>query len=138
MPLAVASLAAPAARWNQEEIHEYQATGCCTRIGSRGLDGQCALAHDQAEKPSKEVKTGQIARLDMANKMMVVAAATHEGKPLTGAEAREWAVYWDAATVLEGASLREGEVVHMKTADKGGKTFATWVHVGPLEKQPYR
>ena len=103
-----------------------------------GLTGNAALAEDQAEKTSKEVKTGQITRLDMANKMMIVAATTPEGKPLTGAEAREWAVYWDATTLLEGASLREGEVVHMKTAERGGKAVATWVHVGPLEKKPYR
>ena len=103
-----------------------------------GLTGNAALAFDPAEKTSKEIKTGQITRLDMTNKMMIVTATTPEGKPLTGAEAREWAVYWDGTTLLEGASLREGEVVHMKTADQGGKALATWVHVGPLAKQPYR
>jgi hypothetical protein len=65
-----------------------------------------------------------ITRLDMAAKSMVVK--TSDGKELT--------VYWNDATSLQG-TLKEGEIVHIKTSEKDGRLLATWIHVGKLEKK---
>ncbi len=65
---------------------------------------------------------GTITKLDMAGKSMVVKTA--DGKDIT--------VYWNDATKVQG-TLKEGETVHLKTAEKDGKTWATWVHVGKME-----
>jgi hypothetical protein len=65
-----------------------------------------------------------ITKLDMAGKSMVVKTA--DGKDLT--------IYWNDATKVQG-TLKEGETVHVKTSDKDGKTWATWVHVGKMEKK---
>jgi uncharacterized protein (DUF1684 family) len=65
-----------------------------------------------------------ITKLDMASKSMVVKTA--DGKDLT--------IYWNDATKVQG-TLKEGETVHVKTSDKDGKTWATWVHVGKMEKK---
>lgn len=63
-----------------------------------------------------------ITKLDMAGKSMAVKTA--DGKDLT--------IYWNDATKVEGA-LKEGETVHVKTSEKDGKTWATWVHVGAMD-----
>lgn len=63
-----------------------------------------------------------ITKLDMSSKSMVVKT--------TGGQ--EMTVYWDESTKLEG-TLKEGETVHVKTAEKDGKTLATWVHVGAMK-----
>jgi hypothetical protein len=60
-----------------------------------------------------------ITKLDTAGKSMVVKTA--DGKDLT--------IYWNDATKVQG-TLKEGETVHVKTSEKDGKTWATWVHVG--------
>jgi uncharacterized protein (DUF1684 family) len=65
-----------------------------------------------------------ITKLDMAAKSMVVKTA--EGKELT--------VYWNDATSVQG-TLKEGELVHLKTTEKDGKLWATSVHVGKIEKK---
>ena len=63
-----------------------------------------------------------ITKLDMAGKSMVVKTA--DGKDMT--------IYWNDATKVQG-TLKEGETVHVKTSEKDGKTWATWVHVGKME-----
>ena len=65
-----------------------------------------------------------ISKLDMAGKSMVVKTA--DGKEMT--------IYWNDATKVQG-TLKEGETVHVKTSEKDGKTWATWVHVGRMEKK---
>ena len=65
-----------------------------------------------------------ITKLDMAGKSMVVKTAV--GKDMT--------IYWNDATKVQG-TLKEGETVHVKTSEKDGKTWATWVHVGKLESK---
>lgn len=62
-----------------------------------------------------------ITKLDMAGKSMVVKTA--DGKDMT--------IYWNEETKVQG-TLKEGETVHVKTADKDGKTWATYVHVGKM------
>ena len=64
-----------------------------------------------------------ITKLDNAGKSMVVK--TSDGKEMT--------VYWNDSTKVEG-TLKEGETVHVKTMEKDGKTWATWVHVGKMTK----
>ncbi|MEP6994378.1 MAG: hypothetical protein ABI968_07650 [Acidobacteriota bacterium] len=78
------------------------------------------LAHD-AKGGSTEAT---ITKLDMAGKSMVVKTA--DGKDMT--------IYWNDATQVQG-TLKEGETVHVKTSDKDGKTWATWVHVGKMENK---
>ncbi len=65
-----------------------------------------------------------ITKLDMASKSMVVRTAG--GQDMT--------IYWNEATQLEGI-LKEGETIHVKTSEKDGKTWATWVHVGAMKKK---
>ena len=65
-----------------------------------------------------------ITKLDMTGKSMVVKTA--DGKDMT--------IYWNDTTKVQG-TLKEGETVHVKTSEKDGKTWATWVHVGKMEKK---
>jgi hypothetical protein len=64
-----------------------------------------------------------ISKLDTAGKSMVVKTA--DGKEMT--------IYWNDETKVQGV-LKEGETIHVKTSEKDGKTWATWVHVGKLKK----
>jgi hypothetical protein len=65
-----------------------------------------------------------ITKVDMAGKSMVVKTA--DGKDMT--------IYWNDATKVQG-TLKEGETIHVRTSEKDGKTWATWVHVGKMEKK---
>jgi hypothetical protein len=65
-----------------------------------------------------------ITKVDMAGKSMVVKTA--DGKDMT--------IYWNDATKVQGTP-KEGEIVHVKTTEKDGKTWATWVHVGKMEEK---
>ena len=77
-----------------------------------------ASAGDHAGKATEAT----ITKLDMAAKSMVVKTA--DGKEMT--------LFWTDATKVQG-TLKEGETVHVKTSEKDGKTWATWVHVGKME-----
>ena len=77
------------------------------------------LANQQMEGKSIE---GTISKVDMAGKSMVVKTA--DGKETT--------IYWDDTTKLQGTP-KEGETVHVKAADKDGKSLASWVHVGKTQ-----
>jgi hypothetical protein len=81
-----------------------------------------ALAFGGDAKGGKATEA-TISKLDMAAKSMVVKTA--DGKEMT--------IYWNDDTKVQGV-LKEGETVHVKTADKDGKTWATWVHVGKMKK----
>jgi hypothetical protein len=78
------------------------------------------LAHDTMGKATEAT----ITKLDMTGKSMVVKTA--DGKDMT--------IYWDDTTKVQG-TLKEGETVHVKTSDKDGKAWATWVHVGKMDKK---
>jgi hypothetical protein len=67
---------------------------------------------------------GTISKLDTAGKMMTV-------KDSAGTEST---VYWNDTTKVEGGELKEGSLVHYKGAEKDGKLWATWVHVGEMKK----
>lgn len=69
---------------------------------------------------------GTISKLDMTGKSMVVR----------GADGKETTVYWNESTKVEGV-LKEGEMVHVKTMEKDGKVWASWVHVGKKEGPKY-
>jgi hypothetical protein len=66
---------------------------------------------------------GTISKLDTAQKMMVVK--DKDGK--------EWSIYWNDSTKVEGGELKEGEMVHFKAAEQDGKMWASWLHVGKME-----
>ena len=72
----------------------------------------------------KNVTEATITKVDMAGKSMVVKTA--DGKEMT--------IYWNDATKVQGTP-KEGETVHVRTTEKDGKTWATWVHVGKMEKK---
>ena len=67
---------------------------------------------------------GTITKVDMAGKMMMV-------KDSAG---NETTIYWNDATKLEGAEIKEGSTVHVKATEKDGKMWASWVHVGEMKK----
>lgn len=68
--------------------------------------------------------SGTITKVDSAAKMMMV-------KDSAG---KETAVYWNADTKMDGGDAKEGSMVHYKGAEKDGKMWATWVHVGEMKK----
>jgi hypothetical protein len=77
------------------------------------------LANQHMEGKAVE---GTISKVDMAGKSFVVKTA--DGKETT--------FYWNDTTKLQG-TLKEGEMVHIKAAEKDGKMTASWVHVGKME-----
>ena len=86
------------------------------------------LAKARVAQPTPEqIKTsmmgGTITKLDTAQKMMVVK--DKDGK--------EWSIYWNDSTKVEGGELKEGEMVHFKAAEQDGKMWASWLHVGKME-----
>ena len=85
-----------------------------------------AIAGDDkmAGKKMGDGMSGTITKVDMAGKMMMV-------KDSAG---KESAVYWNDTTKVEGGDVKEGSMVHYKGAEKDGKMWATWVHVGEMKK----
>ena len=75
---------------------------------------------------SKMGKTneGVITKMDSAGKMMMVKDAA----------GKEMAIYWNDSTKVAGDEMKEGSKVHWKGAEKDGKMWATWVHVGEMKK----
>ena len=67
---------------------------------------------------------GKVTKVDTAGKSLVVKDAA--GKETT--------LYWTDATKLEGGELKEGQTVHYKAAEKDGKMWASWIHVGEMHK----
>lgn len=76
------------------------------------------------KKPMGKVNEGEITKLDMAGKMMMV-------KDSSG---KETAVYWNDSTKTAGDEMKEGAKVHWTGMEKDGKMWATWVHVGEMKK----
>jgi hypothetical protein len=72
----------------------------------------------------KGMMAGNITKVDMAGKMMMVKDA----------DGKESAVYWNDTTKVEGGDLKEGSKVHYKGETKDGKMWASWVHVGEMKK----
>ena len=87
-----------------------------------------ALAGDEKMgdkgKMGGKANEGVIMKMDSAGKMMTVKEAS--GKETT--------VYWNDATKVAGDEMKEGAKVHWKGAEKDGKMWATWVHVGEMKK----
>jgi hypothetical protein len=51
------------------------------------------------------------------------------------ATGKETAVYWNDTTKVSGDEMKEGAMVHWAGAEKGGKMWATRVHVGAMPKK---
>ena len=86
-----------------------------------------SLAGDEKmgdKKAMGKVNEGEITKLDMAGKMMMV-------KDSSG---KETAVYWNDSTKTAGDEMKEGVKVHWTGSEKDGKMWATWVHVGEMNK----
>ena len=87
-----------------------------------------ALAGDDKKMGEKHMggkaMEGTISKLDSGSKTMTVKDAA--GKEST--------IYWNDSTKVEGGELKEGEMVHYKAMEKDGKWWATWVHVGAMNK----
>jgi hypothetical protein len=70
-------------------------------------------------------KTATIVSVDNASKSMVVK----------NAEGKEWTLYWNDSTKVEGGEVKAGEMIHFKAdKDKDGKAWASWIHVGEMKK----
>jgi hypothetical protein len=86
-----------------------------------------ALAGDDkmgGHKMGHKSMEGTITKVDMAGKMMMVKDA----------DGKESAVYWNDSTKVEGGDMKEGSKVHYKGETKDGKMWASWVHVGEMNK----
>ena len=68
--------------------------------------------------------SGTISKVDTAEKLMVVKDT----------DGKEWSIYWNDSTKVEGGELKEGETVHFKAIEKDGKMWATRIHVGEMKK----
>ena len=90
----------------------------CTAIVAIAGDDKMA-----DKKMGGKAMEGTITKVDMAGKMMMVK----------GADGKESAVYWNDSTKVEGGDLKEGSKVHWKGAEKDGKMWASWVHVGEMK-----
>ena len=87
--------------------------------------GFCAaIGLANAEHGKGTATEATITKLDNANKSMVVKTA--DGKEMT--------IYWNESTKVKG-ELKEGEMIHVRTSEKDGKTWATSVHVGHAKKE---
>ncbi len=64
-----------------------------------------------------------------------VVSVDNAGKTVTvkNKAGKETVLTWDDSTKLEG-TLKEGETIHYKAHTMDGKTMATWIHVGAMEK----
>ena len=74
-----------------------------------------ALAGD--EKMGDKTMSGTITKVDSGQKMMMV-------KDKSG---KEWSIYWNDSTKVEGDGPKEGVMVWFKATEKDGKMWATWV-----------
>jgi len=71
---------------------------------------------------------GTISTIDTTEKMMVVK--DKDGK--------EWSIYWNDSTKVEGGELKEGEPVYFKASEKDGKMWASWLHAGKMEEAKHK
>ena len=86
--------------------------------------GTVALAQDTAQKSDKmsgKMMTGTVSKVDNSAKMMTV-------KDDSG---KEWTVYWNADTKVDGGAPTEGATVSFATMEKDGKTWATSIQTKP-------
>jgi hypothetical protein len=74
-----------------------------------------ALADEH--KMSGKAMSGTVTKVDEAGKMMTV-------KDKAG---KEWTIYWNDQTKVEGGAPKEGAMIHFKAGNKDGKMTATWV-----------
>ena len=87
--------------------------------------GFCAaIGLANAERAKGSATEATITKLDNANKSMVVKTA--DGKEMT--------IYWNESTKMHG-DLKEGDTIHVRTAEKDGKIWATSVHTGKVKKE---
>jgi len=105
-------------------------------LGALAQDPAPAQDPALAQEPTGgELKAGTVTRLDSTAKMISIKATNKEGVPAPGADAKEMTIYWDTATKVEG-TIREGELIHFRAAQKDGKTVATFIRVGKVAPKP--
>jgi hypothetical protein len=81
-----------------------------------------ALANDA--KMGGKSMGGMVTKVDEAGKMMMV-------KDKAG---KEWTIYWNDSTKVEGGAPKEGAMVHFKAETKDGKMMASWVKTEAAHK----
>ena len=79
-----------------------------------------ALAGD---KMADKTMSGTITKVDSAQKTMAV-------KDKSG---KEWTIYWNDSTKMEGDAPKVGSMVSFKADSKDGKMWATWVKTGDAQ-----
>jgi len=70
---------------------------------------------------SGKMMSGTVTKVDSASKMMTV-------KDDSG---KEWTVYWNDSTKVDGGAPTEGAKVSFSTMEKDGKTWATSIRTTP-------
>ena len=85
-----------------------------------GFALSAAAFADDAKKMDGKTMSGTITKVDGDQKMMMV-------KDKSG---KEWTIYWNADTKVEGEGPKEGAMVWFKATEKDGKMWATWVKTG--------
>jgi hypothetical protein len=83
-----------------------------------------AVAFAEHDKMDGKKMSGKITKVDNDQKMMIV----------TDKSSKEWTIYWNADTKVEGAAPSEGAMVWFKAMEKDGKMWATWVKTGDMKK----
>ncbi len=81
--------------------------------------GAVALAGEKMGKKDGTL-SGTITKVDNDQKMMTV----------TDKSGKEWSIYWNTDTKVEGDGPKEGVKVWFKATEKDGKMWATWVKTG--------
>ena len=105
-------------------------------LGALAQDPTPAQDPALAQEPTGgDLKVGTVTRLDTAAKMISVKATNKEGVPAPGMDAKDVTIYWDQATKVEG-TIREGELISFRAAQKDGKTVATFIRVGKVAPKP--
>ena len=87
------------------------------------LVGSFALAGPSKGGSHGRSAHGTVASLDMTGKTFVLKTAG--GKDMT--------VAWNDATAVKGGTLKEGEMVEIRTVDANGQHVATAIQIEPVK-----
>jgi hypothetical protein len=82
--------------------------------------GTVMLADEKMDKSGGKAMRGTIATVDNDQKMMTVRSKS----------GKEWTIYWNDDTKVEGSAPKEGAMVWFKATEKDRKMWATWIKTG--------
>ena len=82
--------------------------------------GAVVLADEKMDKSGGKRMRGTIAAVDSDQKMMTVKSKS----------GKEWTIYWNDDTKVEGGAPKEGARAWFKATEKDGKMWASWIKTG--------